>query len=288
MANQKLNAMKVTKMTMAVIAIMGLFFTACKKENVATNNPSSTAQAGTFKVRMTDAPGDYAGLYVEIDKVEAYLDGSGWVLLNNQAQMFSVLDLTNGTETNIAYQSSVEAGTYTMLRLTFGEDNSIKLNSSSELGLQLPVGISSNASLDLNVDQMLGQERTVEIAINETVSASAGASVLLDFNVAQSVIENEAGWMLDPIITSIEDELTGLKGSIEGAQQASISIQTPEGEISTNTDASGSFLIRGLEEGTYTVMINAEVEGKTTNEIRVINGVAVVNGRIQNMGTIQL
>lgn len=273
---------------MAVIAIIGLFFAACKKENVATNNPSSTSQAGTFKVRMTDAPGDYEGLYVEIDKVEAYLEGSGWVLLNNQAQMVSVLDLTNGAETNIAYQSNVEAGAYSKLRLTFGENNSIKLNSSSELGLQLPAGVSSTATLDLDAGAMLGAERTVEIEIDETVSAEAGANVLLDFNVAQSVIESPEGWMLDPIITSIKDELTGVKGKIEGAVQASITIQTLDGEFNTYTDASGSFMIRGLEPGTYSVLINAEVEGKSTNNIRTVNGVTVVEGRIENMGTIQM
>ncbi|MCT4562329.1 MAG: DUF4382 domain-containing protein [Crocinitomicaceae bacterium] len=279
--------MKITKMTMAVIAIIGLFFTACKKENVANNNPSSSTKAGSFKVRMTDAPGDYEGLYVEIDKGEAYLEGSGWVLLNNQAQMVSVMDLTNGAETNIAYLSSVKACTYSKLRLTFGDENSIKLNSSTELGLKLPAGISTTASLDLNAETMLGQERTVEIVIDETVSAETGANVLLDFNVAQSVIENETGWMLDPIITSIEDELTGLRGEIQGAQQASITVQTPQGEISTNTDANGFFMIRGLAAGTYNLVIDAEVEGKHVNEIRAISGVTVSEGRIENIGTVQ-
>lgn len=280
--------MKSLKKIIGCLAIIGLGFTSCKKENVTANNPSSTSDAGTFKVRMTDAPGDYEGLFVEIDKVEAYLEGSGWVDLNTQSQMVSVLDLTNGNETNIAFASGVAAGTYSKVRLTFGDENRLKLNSTSEIGLQLGEGMSATGMLDLQVQGELPGQKTVEIVINEEINANSGANVLLDFNVAQSIIENQSGFVLNPVILSIEDEQTGLSGKIEGAVQASIVLKKGSFEASTGIDQNGNFLIRGLADGTYSMLIDAEVSGKTSNEIKTFPTVTVIEGRIQNMGTIQL
>lgn len=274
------------------IASLALAFTACKKENnqPAPGNPSGepSTQPQQFKVRMTDAPGDYEALYIEIDKVEAYMEGSGYVTLNSQSQVVSVMDLNNGKEITLASKNDVAVGTYSKIRLTFGDENRIKLNSSSNLGLTLGQGMTATGMYNLNIESMLGQERTVEIEIDRQVSAEAGVSVLLDFNVAASVIEDANEWMLDPVITEIKDANTGVKGEISGAKQASITFVRGNYSTSTTMAATGNFMVRGMDNGTYTVIIDAEVEGQATNETKTITGVTVVRGQIKNMGTIQM
>jgi hypothetical protein len=279
--------MNTKKIIFAALTSLGLIFTSCNKEN-PTPAQSSGAKGNTFQVRMTDAPGDYQALFVQIDQLEAYLDGSGWVNLSSKSQVINVLELTNGKEVSLTTANQVKAGHYSKLRLTFGSENKVVLNSSSSAGLTLGEGMTANSTLDLNVEATLGVKRQVEIVIDQQISSSVGASVLIDFDVAASVLEKTDGWWLNPVIRVIKDENTGVKGAISGSQQASISISKPGFSASTHLSASGDFLIKGLEEGTYTLVIDAEVEGQTNNEIKTIPGVTVVRGRIENLGTIQL
>lgn len=268
--------------------ILGVSISACKKDDIQPNPGTTQNEANSFQVRMTDAPGDYKSLDVELTSVDVFLEGSGWVDLENDAQMVSVLDLTNGIETEIAFNSNVEAGTYSKVRLTFGSNNSLELNSSSTLGITLPGGISTTSALDLVLASDMTSERTVEIEIDETVSSSSGASILLDFDVAASIMENSNTWVLDPSIRLVSDVSTGAMGEIEGTQQASIIFESNNSSFtsSTNTSASGNFLIQGLEEGSYTVIINAEVEGQSSNETLTLDNVIIAQGSIKNMGSI--
>ncbi|XOV66138.1 MAG: DUF4382 domain-containing protein [Fluviicola sp.] len=273
----------------AFALMCGFAMTSCEKE-VDANNQNNQPEGNSFEMRMTDAPGDYESLDVEIASVAVYSQSAGWVTLNNQAQMVSILELNNGAETQIGFNSNVAAGTYTQARITFGTNNSLKLNSSSNAGLILPTGASANGTLNLALDANLGQERTVYININEEVSAQSGASLLLDFNAAASIEENANEWIMDPVITVVTNETTGLEGDIQGAQQASIRFvnNSTNAESSTYMAASGDFMVRNLSEGSYTVYVDAEVEGQTENETMVINNVTVVEGEISSMGTINV
>lgn len=257
------------------IAILGITIAlttvACKKESIEPND-SNDQTASSFKVRMTDAPGDFAALDVEITKVEAYLQNEGWVTLNNQSQVVSILDLTNGAETTIAQQSAVSAGLYTRVRLTFGSNNSLSLTDSI-------LGSTINANL------ILGSSQQVEILIDEQVSAGTNASVLLDFQVAQSIFEQSQEYILDPAVTLIEDESTGVQGQVEGAATAMIILSDGENEFSTFINAQGKFLIRGVEDGVYDLIIEA---GNEATESTILSGVVIVQGQITQMGTIEL
>jgi hypothetical protein len=181
--------------------------------------PSSNTKAGTFQVRMTDAPGDYEALFVEIDKVEACLENKGWVTLNRTSQMASVLDLTKGNETNITHITKAEAGVSSKVRLIF-VNNRLKLNSSSEQGLKLGEGMSAKAMLDLEISANTAPLNQALNEIDEKVNRQTVTHVIFDFNVAESIIENQSGFILSPVIINIEDDQTGLNGTIEGTVEA--------------------------------------------------------------------
>ena len=167
-----------------------LVLTACKKESYETED---TAEPREFKVNMTDNPGDYEALTVEISSVEAYNDQSGWVTLNSQSQIVSVLELTNGKETTIATMQEAELGAYSKLKLKFGDEHKLTLKSSVEVG-----GLATTTTAVFQLG--FAGPKDIEIDINENISASEGADVLIDFDVAQSIKEDGENYLIEPTI----------------------------------------------------------------------------------------
>ncbi|XOV66697.1 MAG: DUF4382 domain-containing protein [Fluviicola sp.] len=252
-----------------VMAAIAISVTSCNKVEMESEEDSPNS----FRVRMTDAPGDYAALDVEILKVEAYLQDKGWITLNNNAQYTNVLDLTNGNETTLAYQGAVQAGVYTQLRLTFGNDTRLMLYGSSGSGM-------------VEANLVWGSSNEVVIEIDEKVSSNSSADILLDFQVAQSIIGQGQQYLINPVITEIEDESTGIQGEVEGAANAMIVLTDGQNEFSTFIDAQGKFLIRGITDGTYDMVVSELDSGDSLTEEITVDGVVVTQGEITQVGTI--
>lgn len=266
---------------------LGIAFVAfgCEREDVQPSDPSRPAPK-SFKVRMTDSPGDYEALDVEILKVEAYLEGEGWVSLNNDAQFVSVLELTNGAETTLAeqFEGEAQAGVYSKLKFTFGSENHLEV--SEALALELgPIALNSNGMLDLSFGS---GEQEVIIEIDEEVSAEAGADLLIDFNVAQSIYQEADSFFIQPALEEIENAETGVRGQVSGAVSAMVMIYNDSDTASTFIDAQGNFLLRGMTSGSYDLMaIPNRVEGELQDpEPYEIDGVLITEGEISTVGNI--
>lgn len=265
--------MKTTGITAILILASALLVGACKK--------GETPSAGDFKVRMTDAPGDYEALMVEVEAVEVYSENAGWIMLNNESQLISVLDLTNGAETQLAFKQNVEVGTYSKLRLKFGDENKLTVKSTIELGGVLDVTL-------LELDLGLEGPNEIEIAINEQVSASGGADILIDFDVARSIVKQGEEYVLKPLITEIKNEKTGLKGEVSGAAGAALILTNGSDSTSAYTNVQGEFLFRGIQPGTYSLTAYPEQkDGEPRMAEKRIEGVLVKEGRIESAGTIE-
>lgn len=227
--------MKKVKMSM-IAAVLAMFaFTSCDKKT------ENDAKEAGVTINMTDAPGDYAALNVEIERVDIYSESSGWVTLSNETQMINVLELTNGVETTLASSTELEAGLYTQVAVYFGSNNSIQAQADGQF-----------AELDL------GGEGMIVVDINEEVSASSNTDILLDFNVAESVVEVNGVFTLDPEVNEIEDTETGIQGQVDAEAMAHITLSNGSVSFSGYTDAQGYFLIRGMGEGSYTLTIETE------------------------------
>lgn len=271
----------IKKITFLAIALAFLVV-GCTKDDV-TPNGNNNAEPGTFKVRMTDSPADFEALDVEIVKVEAYLQGEGWVTLNNETETYSVLDLNNGVETVIASQTSAEAkaGTYTMVKLTFGSNNKLQLNAAATLELG-PIAINTNGLVDLRFEG----EKEVIIEIDEEVNGQSGASILLDFNVASSIKKDAQEYVIDPVVDEIKNAETGVRGEVEGAVSAMVMISSDADSFSTYINAEGKFLLRGMEEGTYTLTCIPSRTDSVIPEPYKFEGLVVTKGEIETVGTI--
>jgi len=250
--------------TIGLFAIMAL--TSCAEE----------AKHNSFKVRMTDSPGNYAALNLQIVSVDAYLENVGWVNLSSQSQLVNVLSLTNGAETEIAYDAEVSVGTYTKIRIRFGDQGNVVVNSSIVGG-----GFGTNTTHSVS---WVGPHE-VEINIEEEVGANASADVLLDFHVAQSIYESANEYFIDPAVTEIKDEFTGVKGQVEGSFMAAVILSDGEYTYSTYIDGSGNFLFRGVDPGQYQLTIIPTEQGLQQQQV---DNVIVIRGQIKEVGSIQM
>ncbi|MCF8257244.1 MAG: DUF4382 domain-containing protein [Flavobacteriales bacterium] len=282
----------IASLIVAIAAVVS--FTACDKQE--TND----GMGGALTVKMTDAPGDYAALNVEIAKVDVYSESSGWVTISNESRIVNVLELTNGAETTLAHSSSLEAGVYTKAKVFFGTANSVQIQSGGQFH-SLDMGAEGSVIIDINAE------------VQAEAEAQAAAEVLLDFNVAQSVAEVNGVFTLHPTVTEIDDPETGVSGQVHGVAIAAVILSSGNLSYSGYTDASGNFLIRGLAAGTYSLTIqgqsdlSAGLEGAIGGGIGLIGvaqgganagvgalltatypNVVIVEGQIVSMGSITL
>ena len=250
-----------------LIVCAGFTIQSCKKDNKVSQ--------GKMEVRMTDSPGDFVALNVEILKIEAYLENSGWVTINETSKEINILDLTNGAEVTIASATTVQPGTYTKLKVTFSGSNSLTFNVA---GGQSTVNLSFGSNFQ-------GQ---VEVPIHCQVSNGITSSILLDFNVGSSIAQTGGGYTLNPVIAEIADPSTGVQGNISGAEKAAISLSNSSYNASTFTNANGYFLIKGVPDGTYQMKIEAKGQGEVLASQKSLQNVTITKGQIKSLGSIQI
>ena len=119
---------------MLLIASAGLM--SCSDENDSVNNQEGTAQVA---VKLTDAPGDYDQVNIEVVDVmiktdaeavttegdtEAETGEEGWVSLGVEPQTINLLDLTGGN-TLFLGETELAAGNIQEMRLILGDNNNI-------------------------------------------------------------------------------------------------------------------------------------------------------------------
>lgn len=249
-----------------LLGCVGFTMQACKK--------NKDAAQGKMEVRMTDSPGDFVALNVQIMKIEAYMDNSGWVVLNETTKEVNVLDLTNGAEVTISSATNVQPGLYTKLRLTFSGQSSLTIN-----------GASGPNTVDLSFNSNYSHQ--VEIPIHCQVNSGITASVLLDFNVALSIKENNGQYEMNPVLAEIVDPNTGVQGHLEGTTQAAVTLSNGGKSFSTYVNKNGYFMIRGVPDGTYLLKIEGKQSDNAALLQKSIQNVTISKGQIKSLGTIQ-
>jgi hypothetical protein len=165
--------MKMIKVVLAIAFISSTVFIACSKE------PGTS----TLHVRLTDAPADWDEVNIDLKevKVNFWDDSTGWVSLETKDSIYNLLGLQNGLDTLIA-QGTFPTNTVREIRLVLGENNSIKANGQI-YRLTIPSG--SESGLKIKVNKKL----------NATIE-----TVVLDFEAGASVIEEQDGYKLRPVI----------------------------------------------------------------------------------------
>jgi len=216
-----------------------LILVSCKKNNGAGDG---TAR---LQVYLTDDPGDYEAVYIDVKDVQINVTGStdeGWQSLQGvKAAAYDLLKLVNDDDTLLT-DSNIPTGKIHQLRLVLGTENYVKIQGTTEL-IKLETPSAQQSGLKLNIQQ------DVQDGILYTIT--------LDFDVSKSIVKTGNNkYILKPTIRTI---LNAVGGSIRGIvmpkdfQSAIYAVQGVDTVASTFSDTDGGYLIRGLPAGTYKV-----------------------------------
>jgi hypothetical protein len=210
----------------------------CKKNS--TNDGKARLQ-----VYLTDAPGDYEAVYIDVKDVQINVTGdssNGWQSLQNvKAASYDLLKLVNDDDTLLA-DANIPSGKLHQMRLILGTENYVKIEGTSQL-IKLETPSAQQSGLKLNIQQ--------------DVLDGILYTITLDFDVAKSIVKTGNNkYILKPTIRTI---LNAAGGSIKGVvmpkdfKSAVYAVQGVDTIASTFTDPDGVYLLRGLAAGTYGV-----------------------------------
>ena len=259
--------MKFMKSNILAIAIITLstLMMSCSDDNEVTSD------YGRLSVKLTDAPFPHdlvAEANVTIFKVDARYKGdinlddemidststtvetdgdNPFIVLMEEEVQVNLLELTNGVTKNLA-DIDVPVGTYDLIRV-YVEGINVVLKDGTTYDLKVPSGSQSG----------------IKIFIKPGLNVSGGltSDLLLDFDVSRSFVakggtQNITGFNFKPVIKASnmselqEETLLG----VEGAQIAVFVADTLN--TTTFSDVDGSYMLMGLDAGSYTVEVEKE------------------------------
>lgn len=259
--------------------IFPLMFAGLTLFSACDPDADSDRTVGTAKmdVRMTDAPGDYEEVNVEVVSVQVHkedTDGeSGWMTLDEiNPGVYNLLEFANGKDTLLA-SSTLPAGKISQIRLILGDENTVKLKDGSIIDLKTPSGQTSG----------------VKLKVNAELEADVTYTMLLDFDAAKSVVaKGNGGYNLKPVIRVISQAVAGgIRGKVTPAElkPGIYVISAANDTLGGFANEAGDFLFKGVKAGTYSVQFY--VEGDSTVNTKVEN-VMVTENAIKDLGTIEL
>ncbi len=281
--------------SVAIAAIsVSTLFVACSKSN------SADAPAGTQNVSLllTDGPGFYNNVYLDIQSVSVLVDtstntrkhdgcnwdiigGGGpkpdssliWESLGVTAGVYDILQLRNGVDTVLA-ASNIRAGSIRLIKITLGTGNYV-VKDSVKYSLKLPTGAPNYILVKLRGDEF------------EHFTTN-GYRLWLDFDVQRSIIQYGTTFYLSPFINAFIVSKSGTVAGSVAPNDAWPEIVT----VYNSTDTAyaianrlgGLFKIRGLKDGTYSANFHASNGYKDTT----ISKITISNANSVNLGTITL
>jgi len=163
-----------------------IFFYSCDLGfQEAGQNPDSMSR---LIIRLTDAPGDYQEVIVELVGLKVHSLEEGWIDMEQfQSGTYDLLELQNGVEA-ILVDEPFPSGSITEFRLLLGENNTIKVDD-EVLPLRTPGA----------------QQSGLKIKVQAIIEGGEEYSILLDFDAEKSVhmAGRSGSYMLKPVIKAI-------------------------------------------------------------------------------------
>lgn len=252
----------------------------CSDDDDTIDNTEGTAEVA---VRLTDAPGDYDAVYVEVEDVmikmeedlsEEAEEGAeeGWFSLGSVTpQRINLLELTGGV-TEFLGEAELPAGTLEEMRLVLGDNNTIVVEGQ-----------------ELAMDTPSAQQSGLKVQVGQELMADTYYTFILDFDVDASVVnQGNGGYSLKPVLRlSLDDQTGSIAGTVTpSTEPVLVKAESAAGTVSAYTNAEGKFQLHGLTPGVY--MVTATPEEGLGLEAAVINNVEVEKGAVTELEPIML
>jgi hypothetical protein len=242
--------------------ILGLGFTACKKDNT-----SSTATR--LSVKMTDAPGAYDAVIISVKEI-VVLSSGGESHLPVNGQPINILNFRFGKDTLLAAQD-VPAGRLQEVRLVLNTTGNFVVKNGISYDLKTPSGQTSG----------------VKLKVQDDLKAGIAYTLLLDFDAAKSIVTTGGGkYILKPVIRAIPQAVSGAMVGLVVPAISSPMVYAITGTdtVGTIADATGKFYFPGLSAGTYKV----DFVPVGPYALKSVNNVVVTNGSVNDVGTVTI
>jgi hypothetical protein len=247
------------------IALVSVWLVSC-----SGNDQKATTK---FEVRLTDSPGDYQEVNIDIQDVQVNsgTSESGWQSLNVRKGIYNLLNLTNGLDTLLG-SALLPVGHLSQVRLVLGAHNTLKINDNI-VGLTTPSA----------------QQSGLKLLVNAELQVGITYLLLVDFDAAKSIVSTGNNtFNLKPVIRAVPQAITGaIKGLVMPVQSTpAIYVIMGADTVATSyaDSTSGKFLLQGLNAGTYSVSFAP----KTGYLPSTTNNVNVSVGSITDLGTVQI
>lgn len=237
--------------------MISLSLLSCKKDSSAKS---------TLSVRMTDAPGPYNSVNIDLLGVEITGTNNDAVLLNLTNTTYNLLNYANGTDVLIG-TGTLDAGSVEQIRLILGPNNTVLVN---------------NVSYPLSTPS--AEQSGLKLQVHQALVAGVAYSILLDFDANQSIVDQGNGtYKLKPVIRTID---TAISGSVVGKISpigliATVTAASALASYTSVVSVSGDFLIQGVPAGTYSVTVTPLLP-----KIAIVRtNIIVTTGASTNVGT---
>ncbi|HLW31183.1 MAG TPA: DUF4382 domain-containing protein [Aequorivita sp.] len=255
-----------TLLKLSIIALLFIGFASCSSDD------SNKDENAKLSIRLTDAPGDYDAVFIDVEEVVIkYNGGQEDKVLGINGGIYDLLKLTAGVNV-LLFNDEVPAGEINQIRLILGEENTIVVD-----GQTFPL------------DTPSAQQSGLKIKVQQSLQPGILYEFILDFDVDKSIVaKGNGGYSLKPVIraTTVAES-----GAISGrvlppGMLTMVTAANGPIEISTYTNLEGDFLLSAVPDGVYTVTIQADL-GLGIPPL-LIDNIKVVQGEITTMGEINL
>ncbi len=240
---------------------------------------SNNNESSRLTVTLTDSPGDYDAVNVDIQSVQVHSSSSadtvnGWVTLaNSNVGMVNLLDYTNGHELTLS-DASFPTGNISQVRLVLATDNTVSVNGNA-MDLVTPSAQQSGLKLKVNAD----------------LKAGITYKFVLDFDAAKSVVKTGNGtYILKPVISVIT---TAESGSISGvvtpaSENVAVLVMSGSDTVATSYAPAGSdqYLVSSVPAGSYSLVFDPG--SSSTYKADTLKSVAVTLGNVTQADTVNL